>query len=83
MSPPNHLIIVTGHAIWLGGPKYGYDEAEWLIESYKKGETPTFIEHIKAGIQALAADDDAVLVFSGQVSHPIIPTPTIPSNPRP
>ncbi|KAK1827871.1 FolC bifunctional protein [Podospora conica] len=65
MSPPNHLIIVTGHAIWLGGPKNGHDEAEWLIEPYKKGETPTFIQHIKAGIQALAADDDAVLVFSG------------------
>ncbi|KAK0752421.1 Mur ligase [Schizothecium vesticola] len=47
------------------GPRNGYDEAEWLIESYKKGETPTFIEHIKAGVQALSGDDDAVLVFSG------------------
>ncbi|KAM7223291.1 FolC bifunctional protein [Rhypophila decipiens] len=65
MSTPNHLIIVCGHAIWNGGPQNGWDESEWLIESYKKGETPTFIEHIKAGVKALAEDGQSVLVFSG------------------
>ncbi|KAK1771121.1 hypothetical protein QBC33DRAFT_232328 [Phialemonium atrogriseum] len=65
MNPPNHLVIVCGHGIWLGGPKNGWDESEWLIESYKSGETPTFIEHIRAGIKTLAEDQDAVLVFSG------------------
>lgn len=64
-KPPNHLIIVCGHGIWLGGPQKGWDEAEWLIESYKSGETPTFIEHIKAGVKVLSEDDRAVLVFSG------------------
>ncbi|KAJ4390428.1 hypothetical protein N0V85_007233, partial [Neurospora sp. IMI 360204] len=63
--PPNHLIIVCGHAIWLGGPANGWDESEWLIEPYKKGETPTFIAHIKAGLEELAKDDRAVLMFSG------------------
>lgn len=67
LHPPNHLIIVCGHAIWTGGPKNGWDESEWLIESYKKGETPTFIEHIRAGVKALAEDNRAVLVFSGYV----------------
>ena len=62
---PSHLVIVCGHAIWLGGPKNGWDEAEWLIEGYKQGETPTFIEHIKAGVQILTQDENAVLVFSG------------------
>ncbi len=62
---PSHLIIVCGHAIWLGGPENGWDEGEWLIEGYKKGETPTFIEHIKAGLQTLASDDKSVLAFSG------------------
>ncbi|KAL1840226.1 hypothetical protein VTJ49DRAFT_709 [Mycothermus thermophilus] len=61
----HHLIVVCGHAIWLGGPKNGWDEAEWLIEEYKKGETPTFIEHIKAGVKLLSEDEDSVLVFSG------------------
>ncbi|KAK0635156.1 Mur ligase [Bombardia bombarda] len=65
MPPPNHLIIVCGHAIWCGGPKNGWDEAEWLIESYKQGETPTFIEHIKAGVRILRSDERAVLAFSG------------------
>jgi folylpolyglutamate synthase len=65
MPSPNHLVIVCGHAIWQGGPSNGWDESEWLIESYKKGETPTFIEHIKAGLEIVARDDRAALVFSG------------------
>ncbi|KAH8893388.1 hypothetical protein GQ53DRAFT_805577 [Thozetella sp. PMI_491] len=65
MAISNHLVIVCGHAIWSGGPKNGWDEAEWLIEAYKQGETPTFIEHIKAGVKILGEDDGAVLAFSG------------------
>jgi len=65
MTPPNHVIVICGHGIWLGGPKNGWDEGEWLIESYKKGETPTFIRHIEAGVQTLADDERATLVFSG------------------
>ncbi|TLD23811.1 hypothetical protein PspLS_06740 [Pyricularia sp. CBS 133598] len=61
----HHLIIVCGHGIWQGGPQHGHDEAEWLIENYKRGETPTFIEHIKAGLEAVAQDSRAVLAFSG------------------
>lgn len=65
MRSPTHLVVVCGHAIWLGGPKRGWDEAEWLIEGYKRGETPTFIEHIKVGVHILSRDASAVLVFSG------------------
>jgi len=65
MATPNHLVVVCGHAIWLGGPKKGYDESEWLIESYKAGETPTFISHIKAGVQLLQEDARAIVMFSG------------------
>ncbi|CAK7565927.1 MAG: hypothetical protein SEPTF4163_003857 [Sporothrix epigloea] len=62
---PDHLVIVCGHGIWLGGPALGHDESEWLIEGYKAGETPTFIEHIKAGIRTVADDKRALLAFSG------------------
>lgn len=65
MQPPSHLIVVCGHAIWEGGPTNGLDESEWIIEGWKKGETPTYTEHIKAGLKELGEHDRAVLVFSG------------------
>lgn len=62
----SHLVIVCCHGIWLGGPSNGTNEEEWLIADFQRGETETFIEHIKAGVAALAKGrDDAVLVFSG------------------
>ncbi|KAI0472801.1 hypothetical protein GGR56DRAFT_583344 [Xylariaceae sp. FL0804] len=64
-NKPEHLIIVCCHGIWLGGSQRGFDEGEWLIAGFQAGETPTFIEHIKAGLQALAADEKSVLIFSG------------------
>ncbi|KAL2825011.1 hypothetical protein BDW59DRAFT_179990 [Aspergillus cavernicola] len=62
---PTHLIIVCCHAIYLGGPTNGLNEEEWLIETFQRGETPTFTEHVKAGIRLLAGDPGGLLVFSG------------------
>lgn len=63
--PPTHIVIVCCHGIWLGGPERGFDESEWLIAGFQVGETPTFIEHIKAGLQVLREDPGSVLMFSG------------------
>ncbi|KAI0836702.1 hypothetical protein F5Y06DRAFT_298389 [Hypoxylon sp. FL0890] len=62
---PEHLIIVCCHGIWLDDPTRGHDENEWLIAGFQKGETPTFIEHIKAGLRVLKRDPTSVLMFSG------------------
>ncbi|KAI0012620.1 FolC bifunctional protein [Xylariaceae sp. FL0662B] len=62
---PAHLVIVCCHGIWLGGPARGLDESEWLIASFQAGETPTFVEHVKAGLRVLKSSGDAVLMFSG------------------
>ncbi|ODM14783.1 hypothetical protein SI65_09777 [Aspergillus cristatus] len=61
----NHLIIVCCHAIYLGGPTRGLSEDEWAIEPFQRGETSTFTEHVKAGLQVLADHPCGLLVFSG------------------
>jgi hypothetical protein len=41
------------------------DTSHRVIEPFQIGETPTFISHIKAGLDALDSDNTRLLVFSG------------------
>ncbi|PTB41082.1 hypothetical protein M441DRAFT_140833 [Trichoderma asperellum CBS 433.97] len=66
MAVPTSLIVVCCHGIWNGGPSKGANEDEWLIADFQRGETSTFIEHIKLGVKLLSESyDDSVLAFSG------------------
>ncbi|KAH6696975.1 DUF218 domain-containing protein [Plectosphaerella plurivora] len=64
-ASPSHLVVLCCHGIWLGGLSRGHDESDWLIADFQHGETPTFIEHIKAAIRLLETDGEALLVISG------------------
>jgi hypothetical protein len=66
MAIPSHLIVVCCHGIWNGGLSNGANEDEWLIADFQRGETDTFIHHIKIGVRLLAESyDNSVLAFSG------------------
>lgn len=67
MAHVNHLILVPGHAVWLGNDASTYeDDAEWVLESFQRGGSiKTFNKHIEKGAELLANDPHTLLVFSG------------------
>lgn len=66
-SDLKNLIIVPGHAIWLGGASLGMNDTEWNLAKGREGEGKTYVKHIEAGIQEALKDQSSLLVFSGYV----------------
>ena len=67
-APLKNLVLVAGHAVYTGiDYAEAAKESSWFLEEYQKvpGEAQSFLDHIKLGIQAAAADPDALLLFSG------------------
>ncbi|KAF3934938.1 hypothetical protein ABW19_dt0207800 [Dactylella cylindrospora] len=60
-----HLVMVAGHAIWMGGNTLGESEKEWTLLSYQSGLTKTFKQHIEKGVKIAEESEDSLLVFSG------------------
>lgn len=62
------LVMVAGHAVYTSS-KCDKPEGEdaWFLEPYQKhpGQASSFVDHIRAGVEAAAGDDDALLLFSG------------------
>ncbi|PWN27754.1 hypothetical protein BDZ90DRAFT_232149 [Jaminaea rosea] len=63
----DHLVIVTGHAIWAGCDFEGRSKDEnWILEPYQVGGSiETYWKHIEKGLEIADADPKALLVFSG------------------
>lgn len=68
----NHLVIVTGHAIWAGCDVNGkHKDENWVLEDYQKGgSVKTFWKHIEKGVQLTNEDPNALLIFSGGQTRP-------------
>jgi len=66
-SSLTHLIMVAGHAVFTS-PNFARnleDARSWYLEAFQYGQQKTFIEHMKAGIDLVAKDPNALLLFSG------------------
>lgn len=64
----HNLVMVAGHAVYTSTRCDNADsEGSWFLESYQKhpGQALTFLHHIKAGVETVAADEKALLLFSG------------------
>jgi hypothetical protein len=69
----DHLVIVPGHAIWIGAREEDAEvEDSWLLASYQKGRRRpiVFREHISLGSQIATEDPRALLIFSGGHTSP-------------
>ncbi|KAK6519420.1 hypothetical protein TWF281_003254 [Arthrobotrys megalospora] len=60
-----HLVVVAGHAIWMGGNTLGEDETEWTLLPYQHGLAKTFKAHIMTGVQTAQKSEDSLLIFTG------------------
>lgn len=46
----DHLVLVSGHAVWKGRSKEeAYQPENWILESFQKDSVPTYIKHIMKG----------------------------------
>ena len=68
----SHLVIVAGHAIWLGGDvARAREDEDWVLEPRQHhGSVPTFNKHVERGVEIAASDPSALLVMSGGATRP-------------
>lgn len=62
------LIIVPGHAVYLSSNfRAAREEANWILEPFQllEGEAKAFIKHMEIGVREVAANPEALLIFSG------------------
>ncbi|KAF7298132.1 hypothetical protein HMN09_01034600 [Mycena chlorophos] len=65
-----HLIVVPGHAIWLGrDPSLRAEPSEWAFQSYQASQDSSrldvFFQHIAHAARIAVQDEKSLVVFSG------------------
>ncbi|KAG7090942.1 hypothetical protein E1B28_010014 [Marasmius oreades] len=69
----DHLIVVPGHAIWIGSKAEDrFNDDLWTLESYQKqgGRPEAFFKHISKGVELANEDNSSLVVFSGGQTRP-------------
>lgn len=63
-----NLVMVAGHSVYTSSNCGKVDkEDSWFLESYQKhpGQASSFVTHIQEGVEIVAKDEEALLLFSG------------------
>ncbi|KAI9017832.1 hypothetical protein BC832DRAFT_589077 [Gaertneriomyces semiglobifer] len=65
------LVVVPGHAVFVGSDFRNLSEKNWATYSYQHGQTPLYVEHIMNALDILIRDPETILVFSGGQTRPL------------
>lgn len=61
-----NLVIVAGHSVYIGEDlKNVFDDSNWSLFPFQKGEPKLYIEHIKTGCEIAREDHNSFLIFTG------------------
>ncbi|WWC59174.1 uncharacterized protein I303_101723 [Kwoniella dejecticola CBS 10117] len=76
-----HMVMVPGHAIWLGREEdvsRVNENDDWILEPMQRGgSVRTYVKHIRRGVEELQKDNKALLIFSGGATR-LPPSPPLP-----
>ncbi|KAJ7072549.1 hypothetical protein C8F01DRAFT_1104334 [Mycena amicta] len=66
----DHLVVVPGHAIWLGtNPQLRTEISEWAFQSFQSTQDSSrlevFFQHISRAAEIALDDENSLVVFSG------------------
>lgn len=65
-----NLVIVAGHSVYIGKDFNNvFDDANWFLFPFQKGEPKLYIEHIRVGCEIAKNDKNSFLIFTGGQSR--------------
>jgi hypothetical protein len=72
-NPLHHAVIVACHASFrkeiTGIPESPFDDRHWVLEPFQRGEPRLYINHMQRAVSIIKNDPNALLIFSGGITH--------------